>query len=415
MDLFDGERAARRKSAEPLAQRMRPRTLEELVGQPGLRGQGGPLSATPSSMILWGPPGSGKTSLAHLLARASGMRFVARSAVTCGMAEVREVVEGARAALESEGKRTLLFLDEIHRFNKAQQDAFLPHVEAGTLVLVGATTENPSFEVNAALLSRCAVYVLEPLAQEDVRLLLDRALADPERGLGGKVPAEPEALDALAASSQGDARRALNALELAARTGPVTKASVGQALQKTLRYDAAGEEHYNCISAFIKSMRGSDPDAALYWMSRMLEAGEDPLFVARRMVIFASEDVGNADPQALSLAMAVQQAVQFTGMPEGWIPLAQGATYLACAEKSRASYEAMHKAREAVKTGGSLPVPMHLRNAPTALMKELGYGKGYGEIRTHLPEVLKGQVFYEPTEKGAEKAIGERQQDRKKA
>ena len=417
MDLFEGERQARRGSAEPLARRMRPRSVEEFVGQPRLLGEGGPLSGAITSMILWGPPGSGKTSLAFLLARRSGMRFLPRSAVSCGMAEVRQVVEGARALLESEGVRTVLFLDEIHRFNKAQQDAFLPHVEDGTIVLVGATTENPSFEVNAALLSRCAVHVLAPLSQKDVLGILRRAAEDPQRGLGGKgIAFDAEALEALASASEGDARRALNALEAAAASADTKRVSVEsarKALQRVLRHDASGEEHYNVVSAFIKSMRGSDPDAALYWMSRMLEAGEEPMFVARRMVIFASEDVGNADPQALPLAVAVQQAVHFVGMPEAWIPLAQGAAYLASAAKSRASYEAMQAARAAVRETGSLSVPMHLRNAPTALMKDLGYGKGYGAVEEYLPPALKGKVFYEPTQEGAEKAIRERQEGRR--
>ena len=344
------------------------------------------------------------------------------------MAEVREVVQAAKASLESDGKRTMLFLDEIHRFNKAQQDAFLPHVEAGTLVLVGATTENPSFEVNAALLSRCAVHVLEPLGESEILEILRRAADDPERGLGGKgLVFDPGALQALARASHGDARSALNALEqsaaLAGKEKQVTLDLVARVLQKPLRYDATGEEHYNCVSAFIKSMRGSDPDAALYWMSRMLEAGEDPLFVARRMVIFASEDVGNADSRALPLAVAVQQAVHFVGMPEGWIPLAQACTYLACAPKSNASYAAMKEAREAVKETGPLPVPLHLRNAPTELMKELGYGKGYQYphdhpghhvAETYLPDALKGKTFYRPTEEGAEKDIRERQVRRNK-
>ncbi len=430
MDLFEGERKARRKAAEPLAQRMRPRTLAEVAGQRHLLGDGAPLAAVLASksvpsMILWGPPGSGKTTLAHLLASASGMRFLARSAVSCGSPEVREIVQEARRLLEESGRRTLLFLDEIHRFNKAQQDAFLPHVEDGTLTLIGATTENPSFEVNAALLSRCAVHVLEPLTEEEILTLLERALADDERGLGGKAPpVAPEAQRALARASRGDARFALNALEQAVAVSQkkaITLQSMETALQKALRYDASGEEHYNLASAFIKSLRGSDPDAALYWMSRMLEGGEDPMFIARRLVIFASEDVGNADPRGLVLAVATQQALHLVGMPEGWIPLAQACTYLACAEKSNASYKAMHEARAAVKELGELPVPLHLRNAPTGLMKELGYGKGYQyphdapehHVQSqYLPDRLKGKGFYRPTEQGEERKIRERQAKR---
>src|SRR3989442_4426177 len=374
----------------PLAERMRPRTIDEFVGQQHLLGPGHVLrdmveSGRVESLILWGPPGSGKTTLAHLLAAASGAPAVSFSAVLQGVKELRHVVDEAELTLARTGRSTVLFVDEIHRFNKAQQDAFLPHVEAGTITLIGATTENPSFEVIAPLLSRTRVLTLEPLGDAEIGAVIDRALADPERGLGRqKLALDAEARAFLIAHAQGDARVALNALELAARLARTRRTHTvdvplleAAAQQRALRYDKAGEEHYNVISAFIKSLRGSDPDAAVYWMMRMLEAGEDPLFIARRMVIFAAEDVGNAEPQALQVAVAAKDAVHFVGLPEGRIPLAQAATFLATCPKSNAAYQAMLRASEDVRASGALPVPLHLRNAPTPLMKGLGYGADY--------------------------------------
>jgi putative ATPase len=423
-------RAAAPPARAPLAERMRPRTIDDFVGQEHLLGPGRVLrdmieSGQAESLILWGPPGSGKTTLAHLLASASGAHAVAFSAVLQGVKELRHIVDEAETELARSGTRTVLFVDEIHRFNKAQQDAFLPHVEAGTVTLIGATTENPSFEVIPPLLSRTRVLVLEPLAPEGIGRVIDRALADEERGLGKlRLTLAPPARDFLVAHAQGDGRIALNTLELAARLARTRKTSVidlpileEAAQQRALRYDKAGEEHYNVISAFIKSLRGGDPDAAVYWMMRMLEAGEDPLFIARRMVIFASEDVGNAEPQALQVAIAARDAVHFVGLPEGKIPLAQAATFLATAPKSNASYKAMLAAAEDVQRTGVLPVPLHLRNAPTPLMKGLGYGSGYryphdydGAVveQDYLPEALAGRRYYEPVDRGREREIGER-------
>jgi putative ATPase len=430
-ELFPRSQAAPATSAPaPLAERMRPRTIDEFVGQEHLLGPGRVLremieGGQVESLILWGPPGSGKTTLAHLLAAASGAHAVSFSAVLQGVKELRQVVEEAGDELRRTGKRTVLFVDEIHRFNKAQQDAFLPHVEAGTVTLIGATTENPSFEVIPPLLSRTRVLVLEALTEEAVGAVITRALEDADRGLGAaRLALEPEARAFLVAHAQGDARVALNTLELAARLGrgrrtreldlPLVEEA---AQQRALRYDKAGEEHYNVISAFIKSLRGGDPDAAVYWMMRMLEAGEDPLFIARRMVIFAAEDVGNAEPQALQVAIAAKDAVHFVGLPEGRIPLAQAATFLATCPKSNASYRAMLSAAEDVKRSGVLPVPLHLRNAPTPLMKGLGYGAGYLYPhdyedalveQDYLPDELVGRTYYEPTDRGREREIGER-------
>jgi putative ATPase len=401
---------------------MRPRDFDELLGQAQLFAPGSPLALMRdgrhlSSIILWGPPGSGKTTIARLLAKTAGVPFAAFSAVLSGVKEVRETMERAVAERRRSGKPTLLFVDEIHRFNKSQQDAFLSHVERGDIVLIGATTENPSFEVNAALLSRARVVVLKPLAAPDLRALLERALADPERGIAGA--AEPEALDAIAAAADGDARRALSTLEIAASAEPrVTVEGVRQALaRKHLIYDRAGEEHFNLISALHKSLRDSDPQAGLYWLARMLAAGEDPLYVARRLVRFASEDVGNADPQALPLAVAAFQAYHQLGTPEGELALAQCAVYLATAPKSNAVYRALGAAMAEIEASGSLPPPLVIRNAPTGLMKELGYGRGYryahdeaGGIadQQHLPEGLEGRRFYEPTDQGHEAEIARR-------
>jgi putative ATPase len=420
---------ARPPAAQPLADRMRPRNLSEVIGQEHLLGADKMLTRTLAagglpSIILWGPPGSGKTSIALLLARQSGASFRTIAAVTAGIAELRQAVEEARRELEAGGRRTVVFIDEIHRWNRAQQDAVLPHVESGLITLIGATTENPSFEVISPLLSRTRVLVLRPLTDQDLAAILRRALEDAERGLGANgLALEDEALTELVRFGAGDARRALNTLEVAATLArcagsfAIAPEHVREAAQqKTLPYDRAGEEHYNVISAFIKSMRGSDPDAALYWMTRMLEAGEDPLFIARRMVVFAAEDVGNADPRALQIAAAVKDAVDFVGMPEAAIPLAQGVTYLSCAPKSNASYLGMLKARADAVERGALPVPLHLRNAPTGLMRQLGYGKDYryphesqGAIneQQYLPEELADRRYYEPSDRGYEGRLGE--------
>ena len=430
-ELFHGAPAKKATAAHaPLAERMRPRTIDEFVGQEHLLGRGHVLrdmieSGRVESLILWGPPGSGKTTLAHLLAAASGAPAVSFSAVLQGVKELRQIIDEAEVVLERSGQPTVLFVDEIHRFNKAQQDAFLPHVEAGTITLIGATTENPSFEVIAPLLSRTRVLTLEPLGDAEVGAVIDRALADVEHGLGRqKLVLDAEARGFLVAHAQGDARVALNALELAARLARTRRTHTVDvplleeaAQQRALRYDKAGEEHYNVISAFIKSLRGGDPDAAVYWMMRMLEAGEDPLFVARRMVIFAAEDVGNAEPQALQVAVAAKDAVHFVGLPEGRIPLAQAATFLATCPKSNAAYRAMLGASEDVRASGALPVPLHLRNAPTPLMKGLGYGAEYRYPhdyadavveQDYLPERLAGRRYYEPTDRGREREIAER-------
>ena len=434
MSLFDDpdETAATAAAAAvdpsaPLAERMRPRTLDEFVGQDALIGPGRPLRSAIEqdrlqSIILWGPPGTGKTTLARLIATATRARFVAFSAVLSGIKEIREVMAEAEAA-RRRGKRTLVFVDEIHRFNKAQQDAFLPRVEAGDIVLIGATTENPSFEVNSALLSRSKVHVLKQLELPDVTTILRRALTDHERGLGKlQLTADDDALTAIAKYANGDARVALNFLEAAA--GAATSKHLDAALvadlaqNRALLYDKTGEEHYNLISALHKSMRNSDPDAAVYWLARMLEAGEDPLYVARRLVRFASEDIGNADPQALTLALAAKDAVHFMGMPEGNTALAQAAIYLSVAAKSNAVYRAYLEAADAAKQEVAEPVPLHLRNAPTKLMKQLEYGKGYqyahdredgiaGDMEC-LPPAHRGRRFYEPVERGLEARIKQR-------
>ena len=427
-DLFEQQAEERRAAAAPLPDRMRPRTLEEFVGQDHLVGDGGVLRRMIEadelhSMIFWGPPGTGKTTLARVIAERTGARFVWFSAVTMGVADVKRVVEEAEQARGLHGRRTVLFCDEIHRFNKAQQDAFLPHVERGTVILIGATTENPSFEVNAALLSRMRVYTLDPLTPEQIGRVVDRAMADSERGLGSRdLSLSEEGRTFLAEAAQGDARFALSTLELAASLAAegatLEKDDLEAATQKkALRYDKAGEEHFNVISALHKSLRDSDAQAGLYWLARMLEAGEDPLYVARRLVRFASEDVGLADPRALPQAIAAQQAVHFIGMPEGALALAQAVVYLAAAPKSNALYRGYGAAAADARATESEPVPLHIRNAPTKLMEEFGYGAGYEYAhdhedavvaQSHLPESLEGKRYYDPTARGFEKRIGER-------
>ena len=435
LELF--EQAAReiRREAAPLADRMRPQSLAEFVGQAHLLGEGRLLRVAIEtgdlhSMILWGPPGTGKTTLAAILAAQARAHFVTFSAVLSGVKEIRAVVAEAAERLTLHGQRTILFVDEIHRFNKAQQDAFLPHVERGTIILIGATTENPSFEVISALLSRCRVYVLEQLAEAEVDTILRRALADVERGLGALgLHADPDALRAIAHLGDGDARAALNILEVAATLAvappgsrtvprPLTPALIHEAAQrKALLYDKAGEEHYNLISALHKSVRDSDPDAALYWLARMLASGEDALYLARRLVRMASEDIGNADPQALTVALAAKDAYHFLGTPEGELALAQATVYLACAPKSNAVYTAFDAARDDVRARPGEPVPLHLRNAPTPLMAGLGYGAGYQYAhdaphaqvdQEHLPAALRGRTYYHPVARGLEAEIGER-------
>ncbi|HHT9144826.1 MAG: replication-associated recombination protein A [Candidatus Brocadiaceae bacterium] len=428
-DLFDAKVKTTRNA--PLADRMRPKNLKEFVGQEHLVGPNKILQRLVEnkelvSLILWGPPGVGKTTLASIIAQSVDAHFVSFSAVLSGVKDIREVVEEAREQLKYYNKKTILFVDEIHRFNKAQQDAFLHHVEDGTITLIGATTENPSFEVNAPLLSRCKVLVLEQLIDDHLKTIMSNALQDRERGLGNlKVEIQDDVFDFIARLSHGDARVALNTMETAVMlTKPdqdgkrtVTSEIAQEAMQrKALLYDKGGEEHYNVISAFIKSMRGSDPDAALYWLARMLDAGEDPLFIVRRMIIFASEDIGNADPAALQLAVAVKDAFHFVGTPEGWIPLAQGVAYLACAPKSNASYMAYLEALKDVREKGALAVPSHIRNAPTPLMKDMGYGKGYKyphsfggyAEQVYMPEELQGKEYYKPTDNGFDKVVKER-------
>jgi putative ATPase len=434
-------------SAQPLAARMRPRTLEEFLGQEQLLGPGKALGelikrGEVGSMIFWGPPGSGKTTLALLIAQYTDREFVPFSAVTEGVPRVREVIHEAEERLAQYGRRTILFCDEIHRFNKAQQDAFLPHVERGTIALIGATTENPSFEITGALLSRTRVFVLEPLSEAHVRTLVERALADEARGLGAlHLALDDEALALLAREADGDARRALQALEAAAeyvvgsgsvaptrgtpsaRVEPgggarITVGVIADALQKRFaKYDKGGEEHFNLISALHKAMRGSDPDAALYWLARMIDGGEDPLYIARRVVRAASEDVGLADPRALSVALAARDAVHFLGQPEGELALAEAVVYIATAPKSNRIYAAWGRALEAAREHPAEGVPLHIRNAPTGLMKELGYGEGYEyahavpegyTAQEYFPPALAGAKFYDPSAFGFEKEVAKR-------
>lgn len=430
---------AQKNRHSPLAERMRPKRMEDFVGQEHLVGQGKLLrqlieGGTLPSLIFWGPPGSGKTTLATILAQAVAARFVFFSAVLSGVKDIRQIVEQARSLQEQSPKPTILFVDEIHRFNKGQQDAFLPHVESGLLTLIGATTENPSFEITAPLLSRCQVLLLEPLRTGDIQQVIRRALTDTQDGLGEHcLGIEEEGLHLLAEAADGDCRRALNYLETAASltlealqlqeplpAGEriISAICVGETLQqKTLRYDASGEEHYNLISALHKSMRDSDPDGAVYWLARMLASGEDPLYLARRMIRFASEDIGNADPNALQVTLNCREAYHMLGSPEGELALIQAAAYLATAPKSNAAYVCYHKVRADIQRTGSLPVPLHLRNAPTALMKDFGYGRGYRYahddreglvLQEHLPPELANTVYYEPSNRGYEAVIKDR-------
>ncbi len=429
MDMFERQSEEQKTQQAPLATRMRPSNLHDFVGQQHLVGEGRVLrkaieAGRLPSIVLWGPPGSGKTTLAYVIANTTNAHFSAVSAVSAGVADLRRIIEEAKERRKVYQQKTILFIDEIHRFNKTQQDAILPYVEDGTVILIGATTENPSFEVTSPLLSRSQVLTLNPLAEDEIRVIIMRAMRDRLRGLGAlNVEIAPEALDHLVTMSKGDARIALNALELAVMSTPpdaqakrnVPLSTVEDAVQHpVLRYDRAGDQHYDLISALHKSMRGSDPDASLYWLARMLEAGEDPLYIARRMVRFASEDVGMADPQVLVIAMAAQQAVHFIGMPEGNLALAEAAVYLATAPKSNSLYEAYSRVQDDIKKGSADSVPLHLRNPVTPLMKQVGYGDGYKYAHDYhehfveqqnLPESLQGRQYYHPGEQGYEKQV----------
>jgi putative ATPase len=437
VDLFEYQAGKDADRSRPLADRMRPRCLDEFVGQKHITGKGALIRHAVEedrifSMILWGPPGCGKTTLASIIASETRAHFVRISAVLSGVKTIKTVIEDAEKQRTLYRKKTILFVDEIHRFNKAQQDAFLQHVESGLITLIGATTENPSFEVIPALNSRCRIIVLNPLSHEEITIILQRAITDEERGLGkNRLVIEKDAFHHLIAISDGDVRTALNGLEIAASLVLSGKDADGDKevhrirlkniedslQQKALLYDKDGEEHYNLISAFHKSLRGSDPDASVYWLMRMIAAGENPLYIGRRMVRFASEDIGNADPTALNLALNAVEAFRFLGHPEGELALFQAAVYLATAPKSNRIYSTMNTAADVVKKTGALPVPHHIRNAPTSLMKKLGYGKGYQYAheykdaftpQSYLPEELEGQVYYCPTARGYEKIIKER-------
>lgn len=437
MDIFEYQAKEAAKASRPLAEKMRPEHLDEFTGQKHVTGEGTLIQNAIEqdrifSMILWGPPGCGKTTLARIIAGETSSYFAQISAVLSGIKEIRAVIEDAGNQLKLYRKRTILFVDEIHRFNKSQQDAFLNHVESGLITLIGATTENPSFEVISPLLSRCRVITLNTLSSDEIAEILDRALKDTERGLGDfDLIFDRDALSHIVRISDGDARSALNSLEIAAslivsesdglkkeKKRSITVKDVENAIQKkVLLYDKSGEEHFNIISALHKSLRGSDPDAAVYWLGRMLAAGEDPLYIARRMIRFASEDIGNADPDALSVAINAMEAFRFLGSPEGELSLAHAAVYLATAPKSNSIYVAYNNVKNAVKSSGALPVPFHIRNAPTGLMKDLGYGKGYKYAhdydgaytsQEYLPEKLKGRRFYFPSDRGYEKKIKER-------
>jgi putative ATPase len=434
VDLFDHKITSTFNKSAPLAARMRPRDFSDFIGQEHVIGENTPLRQSLEvggipSFILWGPPGTGKTSLANIVAKSSGYHFQMLSAVTVGVSELRASIKQARERLGMESQRTILFIDEIHRFNKSQQDVILPHVEDGTVVLIGATTENPSFEVISPLLSRCRVYTLTELNESNILRILKRAISDGERGLGiHESVIDDSALMLISKVSSGDARWALNTLELAVDSlsgqkisEKITRDTVKKIVQdKSLRYDKGGDNHYDTISAFIKSIRASDPDSSVYWLARMLRAGEDPNFIARRLVISASEDIGLADPRALTVAVAAQQAVHFIGMPEGRIPLSQATLYLACAPKSNSAYKAINEAMREVSNSGDRQVPLHLRNAVTKLMEESGYGEnyiyphdyeGHFKISNNLPEELSDSRFYEPSDLGYEKFISDRLQE----
>jgi putative ATPase len=425
IDLFHEHRAANRRRAEPLASRMRPRTLDEFVGQEHFLGPGKLLRRLLAadrlgSLVFYGPPGSGKTALAHVIAQTTQCRFISLNATSSGTKEVREVLKEAAAQLETAGRRTILFLDELHRFNKSQQDVLLPDVEAGTVTLIGATTQNPFFAINAPLLSRSTIFTFEPLSRDHIKMVLGRALEDKECGLGNiPVTVDDDALDFLAEVSDGDARRALQALEVGVLSSQAPVDFTLQVAQdsiqrKALDYDPTGDTHYDVASAFIKSMRGSDPDAAIYWLARMLESGEDPRFIARRVVICASEDVGNADPQALVVAVAALQSTEFVGLPECQLPLAQAVAYIACAPKSNAATLAIGAARKDVREGRTLPVPKHLRDASYRGAQQFGHGQDYkyshdyegGVVdQDYLPEERR---YYEPTDRGFEAVLRQR-------